>query len=166
MRQEADQKRMGCHEHDRRRDRLSLDLERGDPEGEVRRQDRANEGHERGIPSLDSQQRGRLPEGSAPYQNRRTDDPGGECEPVQGDGDWRRLAPRDEDRGERDGEDRQGDCRIRSASHARSRVRAYLTPAPFTEAVAPAAGPSRAGGGTPPASVGAPRRTPRWRPPP
>src|SRR5207245_11326164 len=103
MREEADEEGMGRHEDDRRRARLSLDLERGDPEGKMGRQDRPDEPHERGIPPLYSQQRLRLPEGSAPDQDRRPDDAGGDGEPVQGDRDGRRGARRDESRGQGDG---------------------------------------------------------------
>src|SRR5207245_3546410 len=41
---------------------------------------------------------------------------------VQGDRDRRGGAPSDENRCERDGNDRQSDCGVGSASHARSRV--------------------------------------------
>src|SRR2546427_74221 len=117
MRQEADQEGMGRHEDDRRCDRLPLDLEGGDPEGEVGRQDCADERHHDGVSPRDSEEGIRLSKQTAAQQNRRTDDSRGDREAIEGDRDGRRARPGDEDRGEGDRDDGEGNCRVRASPH-------------------------------------------------
>src|SRR2546428_456842 len=117
VREEADHQRMGRHEDDRRRDGLPLDLQRGDPQGEVGREDAADQRHDGRVAPRNPEERVLTAKDSAAHEDRRPDDERGDGEAVQGDRDGRRGAPRDEDRRERDGDDRKGDRRVRASPH-------------------------------------------------
>src|SRR5438093_3123044 len=117
VREEADHQRMGRHEDDRRRDGLPLDLQRGNPQGEVGREDAADQHHDGRVAPRNPEERVLTAKGTAAQEDRRPDDERGDGEAVQGDRDGRRGAPRDEDRRERDGDDRKGDRRVRASPH-------------------------------------------------
>src|SRR6266581_5412374 len=117
VREEADQQRMGRDQHDRRRDGLPLDLQRGDPQGEVGREDATDQCHDGRVAPRNPEECILTAKDAAAHENRGSDDRRGDGETVQGDRDGRRGAPRDEDRRERYGDDRKGDRRVRASPH-------------------------------------------------
>src|SRR3989449_478117 len=74
VREEADHQRMGRDQHDRRRDGLPLDLQRGDPQRKVGREDPANKSHDGRVAPRNAEECVLVAKDAAAHEDRHADD--------------------------------------------------------------------------------------------